>query len=131
MSYFSKFIQTISSFFQKDIYSLEKSESDAHLELKKSNWGRDYGWIIVFDGQDVGELVQPTFQDMFWVEYKIIPYNDFEVFLLNSDNWLENDFKYRNKHYNQFPENAFCSGEGIRKVGEDSIINMRGLYLNE
>ena len=30
-----------------------------HRELKKSNFGRDYGWYIEYKGTIIGELVDP------------------------------------------------------------------------
>ena len=100
----------------------------AKKKLKKSNWGRDYGWFIEFEGKKIGELVDAEFEDMFWYKYKIISYDGFEKILLNSKNWKESKFQFRNKHYNQYAKNAFSSPM-LRKEKDKYVISMRGLYV--
>jgi len=97
-------------------------------ELKKSNWGRSFGWFIEYKGQIIGELIDEEFDDMFWVRYTISPYPDFKYFLLQHENWMLGDFKYLNKHYKQYAENAVC-GPQIDEENNSYTIIMRSLYL--
>jgi len=98
-------------------------------ELKKSNWGRDFGWFIELDGKNVGELANNKFEDMFWVSYKVIAYHGYEEVILDSENWLKCRFKFVNKHYLQSADGAFCGGTGIYEIGEEHKVSMRALYL--
>ncbi len=97
-------------------------------ELKRSNFGRKFGWFIEFEGEIIGELIDYEFYDMFWDSYRIIPKNEKWKLLLFSKNfWNENDFKFKNKHYNLYVSNA------IPKVGRNlkssKRIEIRALYL--
>jgi len=110
----------------KDIFSNDKKTPKS--ELEKSNWGRDFGWFIEFEGEKIGELVDAEFYDMFWVKYKIVPYSSFEKVVLDYENWASCSFQYQNKHYLQYPKNAFF-GMTIDKENDNYTIAMRGLYL--
>ncbi|HAS40098.1 MAG TPA: hypothetical protein DCS93_06440 [Microscillaceae bacterium] len=97
-------------------------------ELQKSNWGREYGWYIEFEGKIIGELVDCEFRDMFWDRYKIIPKNDqWGSYLFDEKHWFESAFKFKNKHYNLYAPNPFTGGIGDLKISKQ--IEIRGLYL--
>lgn len=106
------------------------SNLNTNSELKKSNWGRNYGWFIEFEKNKIGELVEVKNIDMFWFEYKIIPYNGFEKIVLNFENWEQGRFKYQNKFYLQYANQAFCGGSGILNENQTYMISMRALHLN-
>lgn len=121
MSYLLKFMKNIIS---------RKRKSTEEEELEKTNWGRDFGWYIEYEGKMIGELVDAKFEDMFWFTYKLIAYKEHESLVLDFKNWDECKFRYLNKHYQQYAENAFCGGSCFRYVGDDIIISMRALSLN-
>lgn len=98
-------------------------------ELEESNWGRKHGWFIEYENKIIGELVDFKSGDMFWFNYKIIAYNGFEEIVLNNENWEKCIFKYRNKFYPQYANQAFSGISGISKEDENLIISMRGLHL--
>ncbi len=98
-------------------------------ELKRSNFGRKFGWLIELEGEIIGELTDYEFSDMFWDSYSVIPKNEKWARLLFSPNfWYENDFKFKNKHYNIYVVNA------VPKVGSklksDKRIEIRALYIS-
>ncbi len=106
---------------------IQESKDDA--ELKASNWGRSFDWYIEMDGQIIGELVDGEFDDMFWFRYKIVAHLGFEQTLFEYESWLECDFKFKNKHYQQYADHAICGPEIEENEGGYSII-MRGLQLD-
>lgn len=112
---------------RKDDRELKNKKRRDDTELKKSNWGRTFGWYIEFNGEIIGELVDDEFDDMFWVRYTIVPYDGFEEFLFNHQNWDESRFKYLNKHYSQYVD--AIHGRTIDKRENKYTISMRGLYL--
>jgi hypothetical protein len=98
------------------------------FELRKSNYGRDFGWFVEFENQVLGELIEPIFADMFWMRYTVIIYPNMENIIRNKEIWDECLTKFRNKKYNQYAENAF--GNVIEENGK-IYVSMRGLYLSE
>jgi len=105
----------------------KKKANEEETELKKSNYGRSFGWIIELNGKAIGELIDNVFYDMFWVKYKIIAYKGFEEMLFDHKKWAKCKFEFRNKHYAKYV-NAVC-GPSIERENGDYTIIMRGLYL--
>jgi len=101
------------------------------IELKKSNWGRDYNWYIEYDGQLIGELVAYECSDMFWDSYIIRSLDKkWDQLLTKPKYW--NDFKFKNQYYKQYAMNAFAEGKAYDSgVTLNQRITMRGLYLIE
>lgn len=126
ISTISKKVKTIIKKRRDDIELKNKKRKD-DSELKKSNWGRSFGWFIEWNGEIIGELVDDKFDDMFWVRYTIVPYDGFEEFLFNHQNWDENNFKYLNKHYPQYVD--AIHGRTIDIDKNEYTISMRALYL--
>lgn len=99
-------------------------------ELKKSNWGRDYGWFIEYKGEIIGELIDSEFQDMFWNSYKIISKDkESEPYLFDEDLWDQVLFKFKNKFYDQYAEGAFSGNAS--EIKKSRTVLMRGLYLRQ
>ena len=101
------------------------------MNLKKSNYGRDYGWFIELDNEVIGELIDCQFIEMFWDSYLVKATSiGSQKILLNPKYWEECKFKFRNKETNDYVESFggvdsttdFCSGKSKR-------ISMRSLYL--
>jgi len=100
-------------------------------ELKKSNFGRDYGWYIEYKGNIVGELVDCKFTDTFWCSYKVVPINDeFKNIVFNEDLWQNSEFKFKSKQYDKYAENAF-SGFTLGSLTVTESVGMRMLYFTE
>ncbi len=98
-------------------------------ELKSSNFGRKFGWFIEFEGEIIGELIDYEFYDMFWDSYRIIPKNkEWHLLLFSKKFWHENDFKFKNKHYNIYVPNAIPKAGSNLKIRKR--IKIRGLYLS-
>lgn len=98
-------------------------------ELKKSDYGRDYGWHIEYKGEVIGELVECEFEDMFWDRYKVISINEkLDSYLFDTNLWNQVAFKFRNKYYNQYAPNAFPGGNFIH-IEKSREVTMRALYL--
>jgi len=97
--------------------------------LERSNYGRDFGWIIKYENEEIGELVDGKLIDHFWFEYKVVPYEGFEGVLSKSENWNRSKFKYLNKKYLLYAESAF-SGSLFKSDDDNIRITMRGLHLD-
>lgn len=108
----------------------EKIQQQIKAELSASNWGRDYGWYIEYQGEVIGELVNATSEDMFWERYTIISNNKAaEDILFNQQIWMEGSLKFRNKHYPIYTS-AFAGGDSIKEIETRTVV-MRGLYIAE
>lgn len=107
-----------------------KAKSPRVCKLAESNYGRDDGWYIEFEGEVIGELVHPKFENMFWDSYKIIPsdekYNDL---LFSESEWLKCEFKFRNKELNEYASGAFPAGSQNDLLKKKRVV-MRALYLH-
>ena len=110
------------------IFSFALSENRTRLwELVKSNYGRNFGWWVEYEGERIAELVNYQFSDMFWDLYDIVPIKEgYKKILQDKDFWEEGKFVFRNKKFNETVPHAFCGGNP--EVSEGYII-MRGLYL--
>lgn len=100
-------------------------------ELKKSNYGRDYGWFICYDEVVIGELVNCTWSDMFWDNYDLICIEEsMRETLFSEDLWFSNVYKFKNKFYGKYAENAY-SGFALGSLIKTKNVGMRMLYLTE
>lgn len=94
----------------------------------RSNYGRDYGWHIEYEGKVVGNLTNPEFEDMFWFSYQLVPKDKAsEVILFDKDKWVHGRFKFRCRKLNKYAKNAFSGEVTPAKTGNRVL--MRGLYL--
>ncbi len=98
--------------------------------LETSNWGRNYGWFIEFEGEKVGELIHPIWEDQFWFRYEIVTYEGKADLLHNMESWIACKFKYLNKHYLQYAPDGFSNGIIIEE-GERKTISFRALHLEK
>jgi len=106
-------------------------KSNNKNKLNQCNYGREYGWFIEHETQKIGELNHCEFDDMFWDRYTIFPYDGFQVFLFDFQNWLQHSFQYPNKYYQQYAKSAVFGIGGISVEENKHTILMRGLYLSE
>ena len=80
-------------------------------ELKKSDYGRNYGWWVELDGKVLGELINVKWEEMFWDSYELWPIDKGdEAKLFDTELWDNNRFKFRNKKFNRYAEFAFPEG---------------------
>ncbi|WP_435263818.1 hypothetical protein [Tenacibaculum sp. nBUS_03] len=99
-------------------------------ELKKSNWGREYGWHIEYKGIIIGELINCEWMDMFWDTYIIKARDEKWNKILTEPIYWDN-FKFKNQHYNQYAIYGFPGGGYEAEIKLNKRISMRGLYLTE
>ena len=100
------------------------------IELKKVNFGRDYGWLVEYEGEVIGELINCMQIDMFWDRYdlRVVGEKNLIEVLFDEELWMKNSFQFRNKYYNKYADSAYAgfhSGDLIN----DKRIGMRNLYL--
>lgn len=66
--------------------------------LLKSNFGREYGWILELNGHPVAELDDCHHDDMFWYSYRITCRSkDDQAIAFNPVHWEKNEFKFVNR----------------------------------
>jgi hypothetical protein len=121
MKWYSKLIVKINLFLAK---------RGAKREFEESGHGAGFGWYIEYEGQKIGELLEPKFSDMFWYSYKLVVYDEFKDFVLDVKNWEKCDFKYLNKHYLQYSEYGYASPVIYNHENDELRISMRALYLS-
>src|SRR5262245_9053823 len=101
---------------------------ETRLRIVQSDYGRDFGWYVERDGQRLGVLSEPTFADMFWVRYRILPVRDdpeVEKLLFEEDYWVSPKYRFINREFSKYNVEAFGPVESDRRH-----VTMRGLYLN-
>jgi hypothetical protein len=98
--------------------------------LVDSDYGRRAGWYVEFDGQVVGELSDPRFEDHFWYSYAASePKGDYRTTSLmgNDTLWDACRFSFRNRVTGEVAPRAFAGG--VRPFVRDGRVLMRGLCL--
>lgn len=100
------------------------------LAIFASDYGRDGGWFVEWQGRRVALLTDPRFAEMFWDSYRIEPITDdpaeVQRLVNDIDWWLELKFVYRSRQFDEVAEFAFPAGA----FPEAGRVQMRGLYLN-
>ena len=102
------------------------------LETWRSNYGREHGWYVEYDGVCVAELVDCEFYEMFWDAYRIVPVANTlrveEADLKAPEFWEEVDrFRYRNRFTGDVAEDAFAAADPLTETGQ---LVVRGLYVD-
>lgn len=78
--------------------------------LLLSNYGRNAGWYIEYQGEMVGQLLYVQKEDMFWDSYELISAGkEKNSIFFNPDNWNNCSFTFRNKALDQYAKNAFSA----------------------
>jgi hypothetical protein len=102
------------------------------LRIRKTNYGRDCGWYVERNGQRIAMLIDPKWEDMFWVSYLLVPLTD-DIDLrqrLRMDTFWNHaeaeGLVYRNREFGTMARLAFPARNPLRDAGR---ISMRGLYL--
>jgi hypothetical protein len=113
----------------KNWWKLLRVEASGRTKLlAESNYGRDFGWYIEYEGAVIGELDECKWCDMFWDRYCVTPSSGVgETLIRNDDLWNECRFHFRNRRLDEYPLNAFCGG--TPPFVDDGKITMRALYL--
>jgi hypothetical protein len=119
-----------SAFLRRGEPNVLSPEQERRLQIFESDYGRMGGWHVEHNGFRIAVLSDPQFEDMFWDSYAIEPLStdDHErCRLLESEEfWLEEEFTYRSRQFDEIAENAFPALTPFISPGR---INMRGLYL--
>jgi hypothetical protein len=96
--------------------------------LAESDYGRNLGWYIEYEGQVVGTLDECQWCEMFWDWYRVAPTPGVGDETLRNDTlWNECRFRFRNRRMNEYAAYPFCGGKP--PFVSDGKITMRGLYL--
>lgn len=98
------------------------------LKLISSNFGRLDGWHVEHNGNAVADLVDPTWQDMFWERYTLIPvegHANSHLDALDKQNWEECRFEFRNR---VVPSVVVHNAVGIFD-SQACEVALRGLYF--
>jgi len=98
------------------------------FNLLRSNLGRQFGWYIEFNGLIVGELRNPSYHDMYWDSYDVVPTDDAGNKILTDDqHWLDGTLQFRNKNIDEYAFTAIAAD--THPVVKNSKVLMRSLYL--
>lgn len=102
------------------------------LRIIETNYGRECGWYVEVDGRKVARLVDPQWEDMFWVTYRLEPLTDDpqeKALLYTNEFWDSGKHVYRNCEFDEKAPDAFTCGSPGTRLLEMSRISMRSLYL--
>ena len=104
------------------ISNFSKTDSDIHFENKE--------WFIEYQGEVIGELIEPEYDDMFWVSYQLIQLDkDAAKNLSSIELWNQCVFQFRNKKTGNYAPNAIIAGKHLlSNKMNDKRISMRALY---
>ncbi len=87
---------------KKKIFNFPKHNNDIQFENKE--------WFIEYQGEVIGELIKPEFDDMFWVSYQLIQLSEeTKKILSNTDLWNQCEFQFRNKKTRNYAPNAIIA----------------------
>lgn len=87
-------------------------------------------WFIEYQGEVIGELIEPEFVDMFWDSYRLIQLNEAAEYILSDPTlWNQCEFQFRNKTTGNYAPNAIIASEHlVLDKMTDKRISMRALY---
>jgi hypothetical protein len=95
-------------------------KNELRQRIIESNYGRDGGWVVEYDGQPVAILTEPRCLDMFWHTYKIDVVTQDprlrEDLLTVPSFWDRPAIVWRSRLFGLVAPNAFVSGDGIRTL---------------
>lgn len=101
------------------------------LRVFETNWGRDAGWSVEWQGRCVALLLDPRYADMFWDRYTVqwVTTDAAERKALESQEdclWWGERLVYRNLELGEVVTTAFAAGPPL-----DNEIVVRGLYVQQ
>jgi hypothetical protein len=105
------------------------SDRELRLRVVASNYGRDFGWYVECDGQQVATLTDPQWADMFWTSYAYAPVAGATAGRHDLDSlgfWLRDDLIFRSREFDLVVPGAFAALGGP----QSGRISMRGLYFS-
>jgi hypothetical protein len=104
------------------------------LRVIETNYGRDCGWFVEFEGRRLARLTDPNCNgEMFWVGYKIeaLTNDPKDRALLESNEfWNSCAAVYRNCEFDEVVTNALTAGKSGDWVREHGTLTIRALHLN-
>jgi hypothetical protein len=77
---------------------------EIRLQIAESGYGREYGWYVERDGQQLATLTEPTAADMFWVRYRVEPASqepEIVTRLFEDDYWCSPKYMFRSRQFSQ------------------------------
>jgi hypothetical protein len=118
---------------QAVLYFARLPGSARRLRILETDYGRNAGWVVEWEGREIAVLTEPEFVDMFWESYRIESHVEDKDercrILTDKDWWLANlsGLTFRNREFNDVALSAFPAGDVFTVKGR---IIMRALYLN-
>ncbi|AXG71282.1 hypothetical protein KORDIASMS9_03539 [Kordia sp. SMS9] len=110
----------------KSIYSKITKWYRDKKELKKSNFGRNYGWFIEYEDKVVGELSNFNYA----ADYDVIAYKGFEDLVYDESIWMNQSFKLQNKVYKQYCD-TWYTGIYPGNLMKYKTLRFRYLWINK
>jgi len=91
-------------------------------------------WLVMLDDRVLGRLVEPEFEDMFWIRYRLEPVDESPeamATLYSQDHWNQCRFRFKGETTGGTADNAFAAGHSIRDMASrPRFVTMRGLSLS-
>jgi hypothetical protein len=110
--------------------------NELRRRIIESNYGRDGGWVVEYEGQPVAILTDCRSLEMFWDTYKIdVVTPDPRVrddLLTNPSFWNPRSIVWRSRLFGLVAPLAFVAGDGIRTrpfTTDGGHLIVRALYL--
>lgn len=113
---------------QKKLNYIRKRSERAAI-LAESNYGRNFGWLIEYKEEIIGELNNCIWERMFWDSYKVIPYKtQYEGLLFDREEWHKYEFKLKNKFTLEYCEPFYGFDQDL--LDSEKRLTTRGLSLS-
>jgi hypothetical protein len=97
---------------------------NARKKANQSDFGRRYGWLLLYQGRCVAELEYINLEDQFWHKYRIKWAEMSDLASIACENWQEFGIRIRSMKY---PEIEFQNYMATSSV--DGNILLRGVYV--
>lgn len=99
------------------------------LRVFETNYRREAGWFVEWNGRRVAVLTEPRWADMFWYTYTVEWATDDPAErerLQSADDclWWGHRLQFRSREFGEIAQHAFAAGPP-----RDGRVFMRGLYL--
>jgi hypothetical protein len=102
---------------------------ERRLQIFETNYGRDAGWLIEYQGRSIAVLTDLRFLDMFLDSYRVEPLTrddeERRALMSSHDFWREGQFTFRNRRFGELAPYAVALGH----PDAEARVVMRGLYL--
>lgn len=103
------------------------------LDIYRSDFGREYGWFVEWQGKRVAELIDPVWdwQSQFWHDYVLVPLTDEPAELAelySPEFWHRGSLIYEHRKYGNRVTLVLANLWSNRSDGKKTV-SIRSLYL--